>query len=65
MTDQTRSLHQEDAIEALIAEAEAALVVYGASIDRGLALAAEMHQLADSIDAGMGNAHAELMEWLP
>ena len=65
MDDITRTLRQEDATEALIAEAEAALVAYGASIDRGLALAAEMQLVADSIDAGLGNAHAELMEWLP
>jgi hypothetical protein len=50
---------------ALLAEIDAALLAYGASIDRGLALAAEMRQLADAIDAGMGDAHAELMEWLP
>jgi hypothetical protein len=65
MTDKTRSLCQEDAeIEALYAEIDAALLAYGASIDRGLALAAEMRQLANAIDAGLGDAQAELMEWL-
>lgn len=51
------------AIEAAIREAELALEAYGRSIDRGLALAAEMRQLADSIDAGLANAKAELEEW--
>lgn len=54
MTDETRIL---------LAEIDAAIEAYGRSIDRGLALAAEMRQLADSIDAGMGDARAELMEW--
>ena len=54
MTDETRIL---------LAEIDAAIEAYGRSIDRGLALAAEMLQLADSIDAELGNAQAELMEW--
>ena len=49
--------------QALLAEIDAALVAYGASIDRGLALAAEMHQLADTVDAGMADARAEFDEW--
>ena len=49
--------------EALFAEIDAALAAYGASIDRGLALAAEMHQLADTVDAGMADARAEFDEW--
>jgi hypothetical protein len=48
---------------ALLAEIDAALAAYGASIDRGLALAAEMRQLADTIDTGMADARAEFGEW--
>lgn len=55
----------DDATRTLLAEIDAALDAYGASIDRGLALAAEMRELADSIDAGMADSRAELMEWLP
>lgn len=51
------------ATEALIREAELALEAYRCSIDRGLALAAEMRQLAGSIDAGLADARAELEEW--
>ncbi|MEY4443737.1 MAG: hypothetical protein RL442_2737 [Pseudomonadota bacterium] len=53
-----------DDTAALLAEIDNALAEYGRSIDRGLALAAEMRQLADSIDAGLADAKAELMEWL-
>jgi hypothetical protein len=48
---------------ALLAEIDAAAAAYSASIERGLALAAEMRQLADSVDAGMADASAELSEW--
>ena len=49
---------------ALLAEIDAAMAAYTASIDRGLALAAEMSQLADTIDGGMADARAELGEWV-
>lgn len=48
---------------ALLVEIDAAMAAYSASIDRGLALAAEGRQLADTIDAGMADARAELGEW--
>lgn len=48
---------------ALLAEIDAAMEAYSASIDRGLALAAEGRQLADAIDAGMADVTAELGEW--
>ena len=48
---------------ALLAELDAAMAAYSASIDRGLALAAEMRGLADAIDTGMADAKAELSEW--
>ena len=48
---------------ALLAELDAAMAAYSASIERGLALAAEMRQLADTIDGGMADARAELGEW--
>ena len=48
---------------AVLAEIDAALEAYGASIERGLALAAEMRQLADTIDAGMADARSEFNEW--
>jgi hypothetical protein len=48
---------------ALLAEIDAAAAAYSASIERGLALAAEMRQLADTVDAGMADASAELSEW--
>jgi hypothetical protein len=53
-----------DDTAALLGEIDTALAEYSASIDRGLALAAEMLQLADSIDHGLADAKAELMEWL-
>jgi hypothetical protein len=49
---------------ALLAEIDQAMAAYSASIDRGLALAAEMRQLADAIDGGMADANAELREWI-
>lgn len=49
--------------QALLAEIDAAMAAYGASIDRGLALAGEMRQLADAIDGGMADARAEFNEW--
>ena len=48
---------------AVLAELDAAMAAYSASIDRGLALAAEMSGLADAIDSGMADAKAELSEW--
>ena len=48
---------------ALFAEIDAAAAAYRASIDRGLALAAETRQLADTIDGGMADAEAEFNEW--
>jgi hypothetical protein len=48
---------------ALLAEIDAAAAAYSASIERGLALAAEMRQLADTVDAGMADARAERGEW--
>jgi hypothetical protein len=48
---------------ALLAEIDAAMASYSASIDRGLALAAEMQQLADTVDAGMADARSEFNEW--
>jgi hypothetical protein len=49
--------------DALLAEIDAAVEAYSASIDRGLALAAEMRQLADTIEGGMADARAEFDEW--
>lgn len=68
MADDTRALLAEGEASRretaqVLAELDAALEAYGRSIDRGLALAAEMHQLADTIKAGMADSHAELMEW--
>jgi hypothetical protein len=51
-------------IEELIRQLDEAMEAYGRSIDRGLALAAEMRQMADTIDAGMVDATAELQEWV-
>lgn len=48
---------------ALMAEIDAAMAAYSASIERGLALAAEMRQLADTVDAGMADARCEFSEW--
>jgi hypothetical protein len=48
---------------ALLAEIDAAAAAYAASIDRGLALAAEMRRLADTVDGGMADAAAEFGEW--
>jgi hypothetical protein len=48
---------------ALLAQIDAAAAAYTASIDRGLELAAEMRQLADTIDGGMADARAECGEW--
>jgi hypothetical protein len=48
---------------ALLAEIDAAMSAYNASIERGLALATEMRQLADTVDAGMADAKAEFSEW--
>lgn len=59
MNDPTAAL----ATEELIRELDEALEAYGLSIDRGLVLAAEMRQLADTIDAGLADASAELEEW--
>jgi uncharacterized membrane protein YqiK len=48
---------------ALLAEIDAAMADYSASIERGLALATEMRQLADTINTGMADAKAEFSEW--
>jgi len=48
---------------ALLLEIDAAISAYSASIDRGLALAGEMRQLADAVDGGMADARAEFDEW--
>ena len=48
---------------ALLAKIDAAAAAYSTSINRGLALAAEMRQLADTIDGGMADAQAEFGEW--
>jgi hypothetical protein len=48
---------------ALLLEIDAAISAYSASIDRGLALASEMRQLADAVDGGMADARAEFDEW--
>ena len=48
---------------ALLAEIDAAAAAYSASIKRGLTLAAEMRQLAETIDTGMADASAEFSEW--
>ena len=63
--DNTRTARtlREAETAALIAEVEAALEAYGRSIDRGLALAREMRQFADTIETSLGDAQAELMEW--
>jgi hypothetical protein len=52
-----------DADAALLLEIDAAITAYSASIDRGLALASEMRQLADAVDSGMSDARAEFDEW--
>lgn len=49
-------------IDALFAEIDAAAEAYSRSIERGFALAAEMRQLADEIDAGMGAGRTELLK---
>jgi hypothetical protein len=69
MQDPTRVLLAEkEGLDAetqqVLAELDAAFEEYTRSIDRGLALAAEMRQLADAIDAGLGDARAELAEWV-
>ena len=48
---------------ALLLEIDAAITAYSASIDRGLALAGEMRQLADAVDGGMADERAEFDEW--
>ena len=48
---------------ALLVEIDAAITAYSASIDRGLALAGEMRQLADAVDGGMADARAEFDVW--
>ncbi len=47
----------------LLSEIDVAMAAYSASIDRGLALASEMRQLADAVDSGMADAQAEFNEW--
>jgi hypothetical protein len=47
----------------LLSEIDAGMAAYSASIDRGLALASEMRQMADAVDGGMADARAEFDEW--
>jgi hypothetical protein len=49
--------------DALLLQIDAAMAAYSASIDRGLALASEVRQLADAVDSGMADARAEFDEW--
>jgi hypothetical protein len=49
--------------DALLLQIDAAMAAYSASIDRGLALASEMQQLADAVDSGMSDARSEFDEW--
>ena len=49
--------------DALLLEIDAAMEAYSASIDRVMALASEMRQLADAVDSGMADARAEFEEW--
>ncbi|MFN6338993.1 MAG: hypothetical protein ACK41W_09780 [Cyanobacteriota bacterium] len=51
-------------LNALFAEIDAAAKAYGQSIERGFALAKEIAGLADEIDAGYGDARAEIAEWV-
>jgi hypothetical protein len=64
ITPMTNTIHAMDLDTAeLFAEIDACLEQYRHSIDRGLALAAEMRQIADATDAGLADARAELEEW--
>jgi hypothetical protein len=56
--------HSIPAHEQILREIDEALKAYGESIDRGLALAAEMYAFADSIESGLKDAKAELEEWV-
>lgn len=58
-----RTMTGNPELDAIFAEIDAAAEAYSRSIDQGLALAAEMRQLADAADAGMADARAELAEW--
>jgi hypothetical protein len=49
--------------DALLLQIDAAMAAYSASIDRGLALASKMRQLADAVDGGLADARAEFDEW--
>lgn len=49
--------------EEVLAHLDTAMEAYSASISRGLELAAQMRQLADTIDGGMADARAKLGEW--
>jgi hypothetical protein len=49
--------------DALLLQIDAGMAAYSASINRGLALASEMRQLADAVDGGMADARAEFDEW--
>jgi hypothetical protein len=51
-------------LNALFAEIDAAAEAYGQSIERGFALANEIAGVADEIDAGYGDARAEIAEWV-
>lgn len=54
MADETRTL---------LAEIAAAFEAWNRSAERLEALGAEMRQLADTLDAGLADAEAELQEW--
>jgi hypothetical protein len=54
MTDETRIL---------FAEIDQAVEAWNRSAERLEALAAEMRQLADTLDAGLADSQAELQEW--
>jgi hypothetical protein len=49
--------------DVLLLQIDAAMEAYSASIDRVMALASEMRQLADAVDGGMADARAEFGEW--
>ncbi len=56
--------HSTLTTDQILREIDEALKAYGKSIDRGLALAAEMYAFADSIESGLKDAKAELEEWV-
>jgi hypothetical protein len=56
--------HSTLTTDQILREIDDALKAYGESIDRGLALAAEMYAFADSVESGLKDAKAELEEWV-